>query len=384
LIQRENAEKAFQFTQEIRFASAKSASDVLSWQGGAFFFAQDYEQTSFNFFPNPVFLRYPVGTPAFRSFTEATLEDRGVGVFGQATFRVQENLHLSLGLRADFEEKEADLRTFTVPAGFGAVTSQNLGDDYTEASPTFTASYRIAPDQLAYASIAHGYKAGGFNAASPAGTERFDPESSWNYEAGWKASWLDQRLRTNLAAFYTRWSDLQLNVPALVPGQFYVANVASAASKGVEFELTARPAAGWDIFAGAGWIAAKFRSGSRSEGMSVSGNRVPLTPKYTVSGGTQYSFAINRDLTAFVRGEVTAYGKFYYDDHNTRSQGLYSLTNLRVGLRGRQWSVEGWVRNAFDEDYVPLAIPYPGLAPSGFVGESGAPVTTGVSVGWRF
>jgi iron complex outermembrane receptor protein len=163
-----------------------------------------------------------------------------------------------------------------------------------------------------------------------------------------------------------------------------VANVASAASKGVEFEVTARPAAGWDIFAGAGWIAAKFRGGSQSEGRSVYGNRVPLTPKYTASGGTQYSFAINPGVTAFVRGEVMAFGKFYYDDHNTRSQGLYSLTNFRVGLRGRQWSVEGWVRNAFDEEYVPLAIPYPGLAPSGFVGESGAPVTTGVSVGWRF
>ena len=47
-------------------------------------------------------------------------------------------------------------------------------------------------------------------------------------------------------------------------------------------------------------------------------------------------------------------------------------------------AVEGWIRNAFDKEYVPMAIPYEGLAPSGFLGESGAPMTMGVSVGLRF
>jgi iron complex outermembrane receptor protein len=384
LIERENREKGKQLSQEIRASSPGNSSDALTWQAGAFYFWQDYDQMTFNYFPNPVFVRYPVGTPAFRSFTLAKLEDQGLGVFGQATFKPNAETTLSVGVRGDYEDKTADLRSFTVPAGLGAVTMQALSDDFSELSPHASASFRVAPDQLTYVAIARGYKAGGFNAASPAGTERFEQETSWNYEAGWKGTWLNQKLRTNLAAFHTRWSDLQLNVPAMVPGQFYLANVGSAASKGIEFEVTARPAAGWEVFGNAGWLSAKFRGGSHSEGRSVAGNRVPLTPKYTASGGVQCSFAIDRDLTAYVRGEVTAFGKYYYDDHNSRSQGLYSLTNLRVGLRGRQWTAEAWVRNAFDEVYVPLAIPYPGLAPSGFVGESGAPVTMGVSVGWRY
>ena len=384
LIERENREKGKQFSQELRASSSKNSSDALTWQAGAFYFWQDYDQTTFNYFPNPVFLRYPVGTPAFRSFTLAKLEDKGVGVFGQATFKPDAGATLSVGVRGDYEDKSADLRSFTVPAGLGAVTTQMLSDDFSELSPHASASFRVAPDQLTYVVIARGYKAGGFNAASPVGTERFEQETSWNYEAGWKGTWLDHKLRTNLAAFHTRWTDLQLNVPAMVPGQFYLANVGSAASRGVEFEVVARPAAGWEVFGNAGWLSAKFRSGSQSEGRSVAGNRVPLSPKYTASGGAQYSFLIKPDLTAFVRGEVMVFGKYYYDDHNSRSQGLYSLANFRVGLRGRQWSAEAWVRNAFDEVYVPLAIPYPGLAPSGFVGESGAPVTMGASVGWRF
>ncbi len=383
LAERSNAEKGKQFTQEIRFSSPKGPANTLSWQAGAFVFAQDYDQDTFNFFPNPTFIRYPAGTPAFRSYTVASLEDQGVGAFGQVTFTPQPELSLSVGLRADFEDKEANLRTFTVPAGLGAVTSQNLSDDFNELSPHAAASYQLAPDQLAYATVARGYKAGGFNAASPAGTERFAEESSWNYEAGYKASGLNNRLRANIAVFYVRWDDMQLNVPTLTPGQFYVSNVGAAESKGVEIEVTARPTAGWDIFAGAGKMSAKFRAGSRSEGINVGGNRVPFSPDYTLSGGSQYTFTVAKDVTAFVRGEVTAFGKFFYNDQNQRSQGAYALANFSAGMRTRSWWIEAWVRNAFDKAYVPMAIPY-GLTASGFIGESGAPKTAGVSVGYRF
>jgi outer membrane protein assembly factor BamB len=39
---------------------------------------------------------------------------------------------------------------------------------------------------------------------------------------------------------------------------------------------------------------------------------------------------------------------------------------------------------AFDTHYIPLAFPQPGLAPSGFLGENGAPRTFGVRVGATF
>jgi iron complex outermembrane receptor protein len=43
-----------------------------------------------------------------------------------------------------------------------------------------------------------------------------------------------------------------------------------------------------------------------------------------------------------------------------------------------------WVRNAFDTHYIPTAFAYPGLAPSGFIGEMGAPRTFGARVGVTF
>jgi hypothetical protein len=42
------------------------------------------------------------------------------------------------------------------------------------------------------------------------------------------------------------------------------------------------------------------------------------------------------------------------------------------------------VRNAFDTRYIPLAFPYASFAPSGFMGQMGAPRTIVATVGVRF
>jgi outer membrane receptor protein involved in Fe transport len=45
---------------------------------------------------------------------------------------------------------------------------------------------------------------------------------------------------------------------------------------------------------------------------------------------------------------------------------------------------EAWVRNAFDTHYEPVSFAFGALAASGFLGESGAPRTFGVSAGVSF
>jgi outer membrane receptor protein involved in Fe transport len=84
------------------------------------------------------------------------------------------------------------------------------------------------------------------------------------------------------------------------------------------------------------------------------------------------------------RAEAICYGDYQYDDANTQGQSAYTLTNVRAGLRGKHAFGEIWVRNAFDTRYVPVAFPYPGLAPSGFIGENGAPRTFGLRAGVSF
>jgi hypothetical protein len=79
------------------------------------------------------------------------------------------------------------------------------------------------------------------------------------------------------------------------------------------------------------------------------------------------------------------YGTFQYDEANNAAQEAYSLANFRFGARGKLGFVEGWLRNAFDTKYVPVAFQYdPRLAASGFIGESGRPRTFGVTAGVTF
>jgi iron complex outermembrane receptor protein len=200
-----------------------------------------------------------------------------------------------------------------------------------------------------------------------------------------KTSWLGQRLSVNAALFFIDWTDLQVNVPnPLVPAQFYVANAGTATSKGFEVELNARPQPGFDVFASVGHTRGHFGGASLSGGVNVSGNTLANMPDMTGSFGFQYSRSIRAALSAYGRAEVVTYGDFFYDDANTASQSAYSLAHVRFGVRASRLFVEGWLRNAFDTHYVPTAFAFPGLAPSGFIGESGAPRTAGVRVGVSF
>ena len=118
--------------------------------------------------------------------------------------------------------------------------------------------------------------------------------------------------------------------------------------------------------------------------MNVEGNTIPNTPDYTASAGAAVLTHRSGRATILGRADVVFYGAFQYNDANTLGQDAYSLVNLRLGMTGRLLTGEVFVRNAFDTRYIPLAFPYPSFAPSGFIGEMGAPRTAGVSIGVRF
>jgi outer membrane receptor protein involved in Fe transport len=76
-------------------------------------------------------------------------------------------------------------------------------------------------------------------------------------------------------------------------------------------------------------------------------------------------------------------GQFYYDAGNLGAE-RYELAHFRCGIAARNWRVDGWMRNAFDERYIPVAFQPNPADPSSFVGESAAPRTYGVSVALTF
>ena len=389
LATRSNLEEDRQFTQQVRFASPENApvqlndAATLKWQAGVDYFNQAYDQDAVNTLGAFV-LSPQVPFPVAMHSPESSIDNRGVGVFARGTLTFKSKLHLTTGLRFDRESSDAVLTTFFEPA-IQPANVVSAGQTFSDVSPQFALGYSFTPRHTGYASAARGYKAGGFNPAALPGSEAYSEEHAWHVEGGLKSSWADGRLSTNAAVFLIDWSDLQLNLPnPFVPGEFYISNVGGARSSGVELELNARPDASVDMFASFGYTHARFAAGTTASGADVSHKTLPFTPDYTASVGAQVSRALTSAIKIYGRGEVAISGRFEYDEANTEGQDAYSLVNLRAGARAKYVFGEVWVRNAFDTRYIPIAIPYFGFAPSGFIGESGRPRTFGVSAGVTF
>jgi iron complex outermembrane receptor protein len=103
----------------------------------------------------------------------------------------------------------------------------------------------------------------------------------------------------------------------------------------------------------------------------------------TWNAGTQYTFKLPHDLRLYARTDLQGVGRYDYDASNAASQSAYVLTNFRVGVGANHWRLEGYIDNAFNTHYVPIAYPFPGAA-SGYVGESGDPQTVGVTLGFNY
>ena len=388
LLRRDNREESRQFTQEVRLASADGApvglggSASLRWQTGVFLFTQDYDQLAVNTFAP--FVLSPLVPFAIRATSpESALDDVGIGVYGQGVATLGK-VDLSLGLRFDHEEKDATLNTFYSLA-IAPPQSVEAERGFSNVSPQAALSVRVHPDANVFVSVARGYKAGGFNAASPPTRAAYGEEQTWNIEGGTKASLAGDRVRIQASVFRLDWDDLQLNLPdPAVPGQFFIANVGGAASTGAELEVQGRVRSGFDLFGMFGYTRARFSAGSVSSGVPVAGNDIPNTPDLTATIGTQVSRTLARGASLYGRAETTVNGGFSYDDLNTARQDAFALTNARVGVRGRFLFAEAWVRNAFDAKYIPVAFAYGQLAPSGFIGEMGRPRTFGVTSGVTF
>ena len=392
------------WSQEFRFSNPKavpvtiSDSAFFTWQAGTFFFDQTFQQTTFQ---NQDTAFYPPASiiPANTTYTAAHLHDQGIGTYAQTTLTAWKKLDITTGLRWDLEHKQADLaasRSPVAPPFLPSLDASSRGSrSFNQVTPQSSIDYRFTPGLMAYFGFAGGYKAGGFNTASVTGRNTYDQERTWNYEIGLKGKALQDKLGFQLALFYTDWRNLQLNTPNGASLATYdIINAGNAASKGIEFNLNYQATSSWTLFGSAGLQTARFLSGSMDNNsllnggagglMGIGGNKVPYTPNYTAAVGSQYNWELRQGWTLYARADVQFNGGFVYDSSNQAGQNAYTLANFRVGLRRQTWYSEVFVNNAFNTRYVPIAIPFPGLAASGYVGEMGAPITFGMRAGIKF
>jgi iron complex outermembrane receptor protein len=234
-------------------------------------------------------------------------------------------------------------------------------------------SYAIDREHVAYFRYGRGYKAGGFQSdvISPNSVGGpppivngvpdlvFDPETLDAYEVGFKASWFDSSLTTNIALFHYEFANKQEQVNTGV--SFLVNNASSAESKGAEIELYWYPMDGLSLFANGGYLDANYISfpcGTTSAGVCINfdGNELAGASKYSSSFGGSYVTPLEGFIgTNFYMAADADYRSSQYTDPNN-SEGLkikaYTIFNARIGVEDDEgrWGFYAWGRNLGDKD----------------------------------
>ncbi|GLV21642.1 TonB-dependent receptor [Sphingobium sp. TomMM35A] len=294
----------------------------------------------------------------------------------------------------------------------------------------FNVNYKVARDILAYATYAKSFKTLGINQnglpLNIDNTVNFDaatvkPESVHHFEVGLKTQLWDRRATFNISAFRTTIKDFQATVNG---GQFgtvrgYLANAEKVRSQGIEADFKVVASDRFTAYANAAYTDAKYKkftnapcppelSGGPSQPSGVpadysqpgvpgapsprqcdiSGQDLPGVSKWAFSYGAEYNIPVT--LLA-KEGQVYLGVDGNYRSHwnsnaspsrYTEVKG-YALTNFRAGFRGEGFDIFGWVRNAFDVNYIENLQVAPGN--TGLIaGQVGDPRTWGGTLKFSF
>ena len=282
----------------------------------------------------------------------------------------------------------------------------NVGDPGTirnesEFTGTAVLSYKFTPDLLVYGSYSRGYKAGGFNldssalnATAPSAFNlQFAQEKVSAFELGTK---LDlKQFKLNVAAFYQKFDDFQLNTFNGV--NFEVTNIEGCSvdlggrdrdliagnsactgkkkpglvSKGIEIEAGIYPVKYLSFAAGLTYADTRYASQLAGlNGVSLAptlfqlpGRNLSNSQQWVATGSASWTPPIGDNLTGL------AYIDFRHSSAiNTGSdldfekiQAPYTLVNARIGIYGKNkvWGIELWGQNIFNTLYQQVAADNP-------------------------
>lgn len=330
----------------------------------------------------------------------------------------------------------------------GVQASQNYAPQVSKWNLSYDLNlrYELTNDVNAYATYARSFKTAGLNLNGvPADSNgaaiplyfQIKPEKVDHFEIGLKTQFWDRRATFNVTGFYTKIQDFQASVTNGQSGTVrgYLANADRVSSKGIEADFSIRPSDRFSAYVSGAYTDAKFDKFCDAPpppelaGGSTTGVVPSLTDKcaYTLTAGTTIG-APGTPTTAttvsppFVDasgaplpgvskwafswgGEVNQpsalfgqEGQFYLGyDGSYRSRWSsnpspsiytwvdgYSLHNFRAGFRTEKFDVFGWVRNAFDQNYIDLYLAGTGGNTGLIAAQVGDPRTFGGTIKFNF
>jgi iron complex outermembrane recepter protein len=398
------------------FTLQSTGAKEVDWILGAYYAAEDNSIR----FDIPIMNGTQQGTVGWQgSFIQPKETVRSTAAFGQATWNVSTDLHLTAGARYT-QDKRANIGgtnngwTYddTLPQvpvdpgngvltpGSGFSTYQFNDGSYSGSKATWLArvNYDVNKDFMAYASVSTGYKSGGLQD----GGRPYGAENLTNYEIGTKNTLMGGKVRFNNAVYYQNFKDFQFSAPVTNPdGSHSLATTNSDGAKvgGFESELAAKLTPDDKVQLTLAYTKTKLGkliAGSNdyalpacavpgiSTCIDATGHELPHAPRFSAQVLYEHQFHLADGDTVTPRISVhheTASWLSVFNLGDGDRQAAY--TRADIGLRyasHRDWYADAFVRNVGDNKVKTSAQNSFGVWQSQYM----APRTFGVNVGLYF
>ncbi len=360
------------FTHELNISSAASKSNKLEWTAGTYFFHQINPTKQATNFGKDAGL---IGMPDidFSSINTTNGINTGFALFGQINYKLSSKLSLIAGLRSDYENRKLTVKGEYQKLGQPALTTTpdtTASELFTALSPKLGLNYQLNKASNLYAVFNRGFRTGGFTQLSLDPSQpplyAYKPEYSSSVELGIKNRFFNNRFLLNATVFYTVVKNAQVPTLVLPDAITVIKNTGRMISSGVELELIAKPAKGWNIEYNAGYTNAEYQSLKIAANGGVEnfdGKKQIFTPNITSMLAVQYSHLVNpaRNIQLMARCEWLYLGTRYFDLANNIRQQPTNMVNTRVGITTPKLEIFFWGRNIFNQKYIEYAYDFGGV-----------------------
>ncbi|MEM7688649.1 MAG: TonB-dependent receptor [Pseudomonadota bacterium] len=313
----------------------------------------------------------------YASVFENQGRNEAYSVFADVTWIATDALELTAGVRFLDEYRQSGFFA-SVPNGAlsggplipGQIDTQGrtfvADDSFQAVLPRFNALYRISDDVNVFATVSKGRRspvvqlnaALDINGLATPNLNTIAEETVWNYEGGIKLA--SGPVSGSLGVYYQVYDDFQVSIAQLdaqgnPTGAFETASAGSASNLGFEAELAIDLTDWFQVFGNAGYIDGGIdEDGAFSP--AFSGAQFRLQPEFQASGGVTIDYDLADGVRFFATPSVTHRSRIFFEVPNNPliSQEAVTLVNARVGVsfNDRRYEIAGFIRNAFNEDYL--------------------------------
>ncbi len=332
-------------------------------------------------------------------------ETENWALFGMVNFDITERLTANVEVRYSEDEK------FVVGDRFLVGSAPELNrfpaeNTFTDVSFRILTEYEFNDDFLGYASISRGNKPGGFNDANNRDPQPifpflfsgfvggdqlpfFEEETSLVWEAGFKSSWLDDRVIVNASFFRSRDEDVQLTQtyawctvdpdcgfflpfpPFFTAGvgvfnaNANIINIPKVERWGTELEVTASITEKFLVRLGYAYVDSEIKQGtSRDHGrlFPPHGDAAATGPQANIAGLKFPRISDHQFNFAGTYTQPMSFGEVYLNMNGAyESERFTQVSNLavipeaftlnfRAGARYKDFEIAAWGKNILDED----------------------------------